>query len=366
MQITNKKPVDYAALCCDSIMKKIPAPDLPPRGRFHYHQGVLLSGFERTFHSTRKQAYAQYIRDWVDSLITPDGTVVNYRDYELDGMMAGVLLFDLYETTGDERYKKPLDVFIRNLKNWKLTPDGGFWHMLHHTNQMWLDGFYMASPMLVRYALRFHDEELIDIACRQMTLMWEHMRDDKTGLLYHAWDQSKTAPWSHPETGLSAVFWGRAMGWYAVAAVDIAEYLPTEHPSRKKFIDVAVSLLKALATYQEPQTGLWYQVVDQGARPDNWLESSCSALYTYALSKAVRLGWLDSSYKAAADKGFEGLIQMVETDGETYLSVPRICIGTCLGDYKFYVNRPVETNMLIGVGAFLLMCNEYQLLSDCS
>ena len=236
--------------------------------------------------------------------------------------------------------------------------------MLHHTNQMWLDGFYMASPMLVRYALRFDEKELIDLAVLQMTLMWEHMHDETTGLLYHAWDESKQAPWSDPETGLSSVFWGRAMGWYAVAAVDIADFLPPEHPARKTCIEIAAELLRALAKYQEPQTGLWYQVVDQGARPDNWLESSCSALYTYAVSKAVRLGWLDESYRAVADKGYRGLIQMMDTDGQTYLNVPRICIGTCLGDYKFYVNRPVETNMLIGVGAFLLMCNEYQLLQN--
>ena len=359
-----RRPIDYAMLCADTVMKLFPAAELPPKGRFHYHQGVLLSGFERTFHYTNKKEYAQYIKEWTDSLIAPDGSVVNYRDYELDGMMAGILLFDLYEKTGDERYKRALDLFIDNLKNWKLTPDGGLWHMLHHTNQMWLDGFYMASPLLVRYALRFGEDELLDTACRQMLLMWEHMRDEKTGLLYHAWDQSKQAPWRDRKTGLSAVFWGRAMGWYAVAAVDIAAMLPPERSDRQKYIDIACALLQSLSNYQEPQTGLWYQVVDRGERPDNWLESSCSALYTYALAKAVRCGWLGSNYRKTADKGYQGVIQMMETDGETYLHVPRICVGTCLGDYKFYVNRPVQTDMLIGVGAFLLMCNEYQLLSE--
>ena len=351
--------IDYAKLCCDSMMRRFSAPDLPPAGRFHYHQGVLLSGFERTFKNCGDEKYLTYIKEWVDSILLPDASYKCVHDYELDGIMPCLLLFFLYEKFGESQYKKALDDAIAKYKAWKCTPDGGMWHMLHHTDQMWLDGFYMASPNMVKYALAFGDDGLIDKAYIQMKLMRDNLRDEKTGLFYHACDFSKQASWANKETGLSAIFWGRAMGWYVVAAVDIAELLPESHSLRQEFIFVATSMLKALVKYQEKTTGLWYQVIDKGDLKDNWLETSCSALYTYALCKAIRNGWLDSSYKEYASLGYKGVTDTIEIDETDLLSVPRICIGTCLGDYKFYVNRSTQANMLIGVGAFLLMCNEY-------
>ena len=355
----NLNALDYAKLCCDSMMKRFDAPALPPAGRFHYHQGVLLSGFEYTWKNSGDDKYLTYIKEWVDSILLPDGTFSLVHDRELDGIMPCILLLNLYEKFPEEKYKKALDDAIAKLKGWDFTPDGGFWHMRHLENQMWLDGFYMASPLLVRYAVKFNDEELINMAHRQMCLMHDNMRDGKTGLFYHACDFSKKAVWANPDSGLSAEFWGRAMGWYVVAAIDIASYLPEEHPLRSDFINIGVDLIKSLAMYQEKTTGLWYQVVDKGNLPDNWLETSCAALFTYATSKAIRLGFLDESYKKAADLGYKGVTDTVEINRDGLLSVPRICIGTCLGDYKFYVNRSTQVDMLIGVGAFLLMCNEY-------
>lgn len=360
-----RKPIDYAVLCCDSMMKTYEAPLLPPERRFHYHQGVLLSGFERTWKKTGEENYLSYIKEWVDSILFEDGTFSWCHDRELDGIMPCILLVNLYERFGCEKYRKALQDAVEKLKSWDFTPDGGFWHMRHLKDQMWLDGFYMVSPLLVKCGLLFKEAFLFDIAYNQMRLMRDNMRDEKTGLFYHACDFSRNAMWCNPDTGLSSVFWGRAMGWYVVAAVDIADYLPESYPKRQEFIDVAVDMLRALAEYQEEETGLWYQVINEGKRKDNWLETSCSALYTYAMSKAVRLGWIEPSYRRYAEKGYQGVINTIEIDENNKLSVPRICIGTCLGDYKFYVNRSTQTNMLIGVGAFLLMCNEYQELLDC-
>lgn len=356
-------PLEYARLCCDSMMKKFTPENLPPVGRFHYHQGVLLSGFEYTWKNAKDEAYLNYIKNWVDSILMPDGKFTLCHDRELDGIMPCVLLFNLYGVFKEPQYKIALDEAIEKLKKWDFTPDGGFWHMRHLSDQMWLDGFYMASPLLIRYALLNNDEELIKLVHKQLCLMRDNMRDEETGLFFHACDFSKKAVWADKETGLSSIFWGRAMGWYVVAATDIAEYLPENHPLRQDFIDVAVSLAKALAKYQEKTTGLWYQVVNMGDKADNWLESSSSALYTYAISKLVRLGWLDESYRANADLGYKGVIGTTEINKDGILSVSRICIGTCLGDYKFYVNRSTQVDMLIGVGAFLLMCNEYHMLT---
>jgi len=283
----------------------------------------------------------------------------------LDDIQPGILLIKLYRMTGEEKYKKALKTLMDVLEKWPVNPDGGRWHKLFYKDQMWLDGFYMVSPLLVRYGIMFENESLIELAHKQMCLMRDNMRDPETGLFYHACDFSKQAVWANKETGLSAEFWGRAMGWYVVAAVDIASYLPESHTLRGDFINVATDLLKSLVKYQEKTTGLWYQVVNKGHLADNWVESSCSALYTYALSKAIRLGWLDDSYKQYADAGYAGVTGMTEVISDGTLTIPRICIGTCLGGYKFYVNRSTQVDMLIGVGAFLLMCNEYhELIND--
>jgi unsaturated rhamnogalacturonyl hydrolase len=186
-----------------------------------------------------------------------------------------------------------------------------------------------------------------------------HIRDPKTGLYYHAWDYSKKAPWADPKTGLSPEFWGRAIGWFAVAIVDMLDYIPQDYANRQEFIDTVRDLLIALARYQDEKSGLWYQVVDKGNRKENWTEASCSALIVYALSKAVRMGYLGSEYKKHADKGCRGIIETTEITADGSLRIPNICEGTCLGDYDFYINRKREVNDLHGVGAFVLMCTEH-------
>jgi unsaturated rhamnogalacturonyl hydrolase len=184
------------------------------------------------------------------------------------------------------------------------------------------------------------------------------MTDPATGLLYHAWDDSKQAKWANPETGLSAEFWGRAIGWYAVAILDILDCLPADYPKRQEFIDAEIDIIKALVRYQDESTGLWYQVVNRGDDPANWHETSCTSLYTYSISKAIKTGILGREYETYAKKGYEGVINSLTYEGEE-LIVSNICIGTGVGPYEFYLKRPTVANDLHGMGAFVLMCSEY-------
>ena len=188
--------------------------------------------------------------------------------------------------------------------------------------------------------------------------MKEHMQDSKTKLLYHAWDSSKEIEWADKETGLSPEFWGRALGWYVVAILDILEFLPENHPKRQDIIDIELEVLEALSNYQDKESGMWYQVVDKGDKEDNWIESSCTCLFSYAMAKAVRMGLADKKYLDIAMKGFEGVINTsVELDGDELL-IGRVCVGTGVKDYIGYIERPTSINDLHGTGAFLLMCAE--------
>jgi unsaturated rhamnogalacturonyl hydrolase len=145
-----------------------------------------------------------------------------------------------------------------------------------YPHQMWLDGIYMANPFYAEYGKLFNEPEDFDDVNTQVTVMEEHARDSVTGLLYHGWDESKTQLWADSITGCSPSFWGRGVGWYAMALVDILDYLPADHPGRPKVIAILQRLAKAIANVQDSVYGTWYQVLDQGTRTGNYRESSAS------------------------------------------------------------------------------------------
>ena len=363
MAAAEKTALDYARMGADTLIRQFTAEELPPRERFHYHQGVFLSGVERIYLLSGEKKYYQYIKGWVDHNIDKDGNVFfdNYSR-QFDDMQPAILLFNLYRETSDERYKKVLDAFAPMVEMWPTNARGGFWHKYEHPNQMWLDGLYMIGPYSAMYASQFGKGYFFETVYRQMSLMRENMTDPGTGLLYHAWDDSKQAGWADKATGLSAEFWGRAIGWYAVAIFDILEYMPENHPRRKEFISAGLDIIHALIRFQDEESGLWYQVVDKGERSENWQETSCSSLYTYAISKAIRMGFLHKAYARCVHKAYRGIINTIAVEGGS-LIISGICVGTGVGDYDFYIKRPTVQNDLHGMGAFILMCTEYYSLA---
>ena len=359
MAANEKTALDYARMGADTLIRQYTAGELPPKDRFHYHQGVFLSGVERIYLLGGEEKYYQYIKDWVDYYIDEGGDV-RFDNYsrQFDDMQPAILLFNLYQKTGDARYKKVLDKFADMVDRWPTNARGGFWHKYEHPNQMWLDGLYMIGPYSVMYAHYFGRPYFYEKVFRQMDLMRRNMTDPQTGLLYHAWDDSKQISWADKTSGLSPVFWGRAIGWYAVAMFDILDYLPEDHPRRGAFISAGLDIINALIRFQDEETGLWHQVVDKGGHEGNWLETSCSCLYTYAIAKAIKKGFLHKSCARYIHKAYEGILKTLTFEGDN-LIVSRICIGTDVGDYRFYINRPTVANDLHGMGAFLLMCTEY-------
>ena len=148
------------------------------------------------------------------------------------------------------------------------------------------------------------------------------------------------------------------MGWVPVALLNDLDFLPEDHWGREEVIHMCTDLLKALARYQS-EDGRWYQVVNKGDQPGNWLENSCSCLYVAAMCKAMRMGYLSRDYAEAAKRGYEGVIRSLTWEGDD-LQIGNVCIGTGVGNYDFYCARPTSVNDLHGAGAFLLMCTEMQ------
>jgi len=351
----NRTPLELAIQSVETMMRQYAAADLPPKGRFHYHQGVFLSGVLHTWQLCGDDRYFDYAKAWIDSVVTEDGQIPNHDPGQLDDIQPGILLYPILDATGEKRYRKALDVLAGDLEKYPKNPIGGFWHKSNLPDQMWLDGLYMGGPVMAEYGYRFDRPDFCAEAAKQVRLMFANTRDEKTGLLYHAWDYSRKAPWADPVTGLSPEFWGRSIGWVPVAVLDDLAFLQgTENTDDLK--KLTADLLRAVVKYQS-EDGRWYQAVDKGGQPGNWLENSCSCLFVSALYKAVRMGILPAEYADCARRGYEGVVRSLEYDGDRLL-VGHVCIGTGVGDYRHYCERPVSTNDLHGVGAFLLMCAE--------
>jgi unsaturated rhamnogalacturonyl hydrolase len=237
---------------------------------------------------------------------------------------------------------------------------------------MWLDGIYMAGPFLAEYALRFNEPEIFDDVIHQILLIEEHTRDSQTGLLYHAWDESKQQRWCNPETGQSKFFWGRAVGWFVMALVDVLDYLPRDHARRPEVIAALDRAAAAIVKVQDEATGLWYQVLDLPNRPGNYLEASASAMFVYTFARAVGKGYVSHEYVLSARRGYHGLLQnLIKIDSQGWLTLEKVCSVAGLGgdpyrdgSFEYYVSEKTASNDPKGVGPFILASLEMERASS--
>jgi unsaturated rhamnogalacturonyl hydrolase len=233
---------------------------------------------------------------------------------------------------------------------------------------VWLDGLYMAQPFQAEYALTFNEPAIFDDVINHFILMDEHARDPVTGLFYHAWDESRRQDWANPRTGNSPCFWGRGMGWYAMALVDILDILPESHPGRSSLVKILQRLSASLLQFQDPATGMWYQVIDMADRAGNYRESSVSAMLVYVFARAVRKGLLDFDFLSAAGRAYRGLLEnMIKVDSSRYLTLEGTCSAAGLGNspyrdgsYEYYVSEKTAPNDFKGVGPFILAALEME------
>ncbi|KOV66835.1 glycosyl hydrolase [Streptomyces sp. NRRL WC-3618] len=324
-------------------------------GGWSYPVGLYLYGQYLTYQRTHDARYLSYIKSYVDRFVKSDGSM-DQGFNSLDSMQAGRLLVILHRETGEDRYRKAAKKIRDRLDTFPRTSDGGFWHAdtSSRAHQLWSDGVYMVNPFLVEYGKEFGDSAYAnDEAAKQLYVYGRHLQVSG-GLLRHAYDESKTASWADPGTGLAPEHWCRAVGWYSMAIVNVLDALPVNHVRRPQLIRVLRDLAKGLEKYQDPATGRWFQVIDKGSRSDNWTETSCSSMFTYALSRGAQQGYLDAHYKSVAQRGYEGVLAKISLGSDGRTDLTGISIGTNVGDYAFYIARPRETNDFHGLGAFLI------------
>ncbi len=338
---------------------------------WNYIDGCMIKAILEMYAITGDEKYFRFADSFIDCKVEEDGTIRGYSVEELniENINAGKTLFELYDQTGKEKYRKAIDLVYSQIQRMPRTKEGSFWHKNIYPNQVWLDGLYMCQPFYMEYETRFHDKKNYDDIFRQFFNVEEHMRDSETGLYYHAYDSSREMFWCDKVTGLSSHFWLRALGWYSMALLDTMDKLDREDMSFREPYErmkrIFTELIDALLRYQD-ESGMWYQVVNLGGMEKNYLETSGSAILSYAILKGVRLGFLPVSYRAYGEKAFRGICsRYLSEDKDGGLHLGGICLVAGLGGaqkrpgtYDYYMSEPVVKDDAKGVGPFLLAYTE--------
>lgn len=342
------------------------------RNMWNYEDGGVLIGLRAMYQATGDNFYLNALRSFTDRYIEVDGNIRNYvaAEYNLDYIPAGCVLYTLYDKTCEPRYRKAIETLEEQLRHQPRTPCGSFWHKAIYPNQVWLDGLYMGLPFHANYAIRFGDESALDDIMLQFRNARKYLYDEKTGLYYHAWNETKDVFWADPKTGLSPNFWTRAIGWYLMALADIYGMIPD---NRTDLIDEMAALWKeaidGMLRWQEKDSGLFYQLPALPNEKRNYLETSGSLMVAYSLLKGARLDVLtEPEYRAAGEKILVGIELRKFTVHDGKVELHGICKGAGLGPtgnlhrngtVDYYLSEDVVHDEQKGVGVCMMAYAEY-------
>lgn len=353
-----------------SIIKRHPKAwqiDYHPEPKWDYKIGMILTAFEKLNAQKHSQIYYDYVKDYADIFIDKEGRFPNFNpeDHNIDFINAGKILFGLYDKTKDSKYLTALKTLRNQFDTHPRTVSGGFWHKKIYPNQMWLDGLYMGQPFYARFTTTFENGSKLEDVAHQFQTLHNRTLDPKTGLFFHAFDESKQMPWANKESGTAPHIWLRAIGWYAMSLVDVLDYFPENHPKRAMLIAHLQELTTAISKFQDV-SGLWYQIPNRQTSEGNYLEASGSSMIVYAIAKGVHKGYLTSNFKKIAQNGFNGLItKLIKVDANGELHITQVCKSAGLGgnpyrdgSYEYYMSEKVVTDNSHGLGSFLLAAIE--------
>ncbi|WP_088104546.1 glycoside hydrolase family 88/105 protein [Halalkalibacter urbisdiaboli] len=343
--------------------------------RWHYIEGCILKAYLDSYEQTGHEEDYQFVKQFIDRLVDENGDVeqidINY--YSIDQIRMTAILFTLYDKEKDSRYKKVIDLIYKQLETYPRTESGNFWHKSNYPHQIWMDGLYMGQPFYVQYIKEFEVNKDYSDTLNQFRQARKLLFDEETQLYYHAYDESRKMFWSDKESGLSPHVWGRAVGWYVMALVDILELLEGENVDTSELKDLLTEAVDGMLRYQH-YSGMWYQVVEFSGRKGNYLESSGTLMLSYALLKGARLGYLSSEYITFGKAAFDGTVEHYVTVEHGEVLLGGICKSAGLGthpetgvvrngDYEYYISgEPIVTNNGHGVAPLLMAYNEIKLL----
>ena len=348
------------------------------KSKWNYIDGCMIKAVLQMYAISKDEKYLKFADDFIDYRVFEDGTIDGYNvgEKNIDNVNAGKTLFELYDLTGKEKYRKAIDLVYSQIEIMPRCKSGNFWHKDIYPNQVWLDGMYMGQPFYLEYETRFNNRKNYDDIFSQFKFVIENMRNPLNGLYFHAMDTSREAFWCDKVTGLSQLSWLRAIGWYSMALLDSLEIVDnSDHKfdaEVKMLQDAFVDLINSMIKYQD-ESGMWYQLPALGGREPNYLETSGSAIMAYSLLKGVRLGFLPESYRAYGLKAFQGICDRYLKEKDGHLSLGGICLVAGLGpednrrrdgSFEYYMSEPIVEDDAKGVGPLLLAYTEMRRLDD--
>lgn len=221
-------------------------------------------------------------------------------------MLTGRALIEALEYDPDPRLQRAAVRFRQALNALPRTGEGVY---AYHPGNIIPDGLYMTLPFQAQYGSRFGSPADHTDAVSQLRVAFQRLKDPTSGLLRHGWDGTGSEAWARRETGQSSGYWGRGMGWYLLTVVDTLDYVPFGYDAQRASLVAQLRWIAAgLPRWQDIRTGLWHNVPDQPGRTGNFLETSASAMYSYALAKGMNRGYLSDIYLQTAYRAFAGII----------------------------------------------------------
>lgn len=366
---TKEKPLSVRL--AESEMARVPNPvnlDFRTKLSWNYSTGLELYSFLKIYEKYGVQPVFDYVKAYADTMIHADGSIYGYEvdEYNIDHVNAGKLLFHLYDKTKDERYRKATDLLRSQMDTHPRTSEGGYWHKNVYPHQMWLDGLYMGAPFVAEYAKRFNRPGDFEDMVNQFLIVARHTYDPATKLYRHGWDESRQMHWADSITGQSQHAWGRACGWFMMGMVDILEFIPEQTKGRDALVEIFAGLAETLLEYRDPQSGVWYQVIDSPGREGNYLESSCSSMFAYAFLKGARLGYLPAKFKQEGESAYHAVVKnFIKTNADGTVSLTDGCAVAGLGgknmrdgSFGYYIGEPVRDNDPKAIGPFIMAALE--------
>jgi unsaturated rhamnogalacturonyl hydrolase len=387
----------YAEWMTYSEMKRNPKSyllDFSSKPKWGYVMGIELEGILDTYLHNKDNRILEYLKTYPATMIDEKGNITgyNYKDFNLDNVRTAKFIYRMNQLDHQNNLDKALKTLFKQLENQPRTKEGVWWHKAIYANQVWLDGIFMGLPFYTLYVTGYNDNvpaktkkfnknlkkewKVFDDAVDQIVKTDQRTYDPATGLWKHAWDETHTAFWANKETGQSQHTWARALGWYAMAMVEVLDNLPKDYARRNEVINTFQKVMKAVVKYQDKKTGVWYDVMDVND-PKNYLEATASSMFAYCLLKGARLGYLDASYREAGKKAYNGILrQFIRVNNDKTISLTRCCAVSGLGpapgpyvtkpnykrdgSFEYYMSEPIRDNDAKGVGPFIWASLEMQ------
>ena len=402
----------YSEWMTRSEMKRTPESymlDFSNRPKWSYVMGIELESMLDTYLRYGGQDIMDYCKLYTDTMINEKGEIRGYNllDYNLDNIRTGHFVTRMYQQQPEKKNLLAMQTMMKQLQDQPRTKaDRVYWHKAIYAYQVWLDGIFMGLPFRCLTApitekaglgkrkpleadIRINN--IYDDAVNQLKITYERTLDPKTGLNRHAYDETRKAFWADKETGLSQHCWGRAQGWYTMALIEVLDAVPEDYSRRGELIELLRKDLDAVIKWQDKKSGVWYQVMDSPNREGNYLESTCSAMFTYALLKAYRKGYLGSKYRDAGIKAYRGIINnFIRIDDDMTISLTNCCSVAGLGPaatdeviaamkqvnpkgsvkenrrrdggYDYYLSEQIRDNDAKGLGPFIWASLEMEMM----